>query len=64
LPKEIVDPEQFIELSEGAIECRMKVSDDEVKFKLRTNKYLYTLKVDKKKAEEIKGKIKCSVNEI
>ncbi|MEM2146449.1 MAG: hypothetical protein QW279_13890 [Candidatus Jordarchaeaceae archaeon] len=64
MPKEIFDPEQFVELSKDAVECRMKASDDEVKFKLRTNKYLYTLKVDKKKAEEIKGKIKCSVNEI
>ena len=64
MPKEIVDPEQFIELSKGAIECRMKVSDNEVKFKLRTNKCLYTLKVDKKKADEIRGKIKCNVNEI
>lgn len=64
LPKEIFDPEQFIELSKNAIEYRMKALNDEVKFKLRTNKYLYTLKVDKKKAEEIKGKIKCSVNEI
>ncbi|MEM3587627.1 MAG: hypothetical protein QXO71_09945 [Candidatus Jordarchaeaceae archaeon] len=64
MPKEIVDPEQFIELSKDAIECRMKVSGDAVKFKLRTNKYLYTLKVDKKKAEEIKSKIKCSINEI
>lgn len=64
MPKEIVDPEKFVELSKDATECRMKISGDEVKFKLRTNKYLYTLKVDKKKAEEVRGKIKCSVNEI
>jgi hypothetical protein len=43
----------------------MKVlGDNEVKFKLRTNKYLYTLKVDKKKAEELRGKIKCPITEL
>ena len=58
MPKEIVDADQFIELSKDAIECRVKVlGDDEVKFKLRTNKYLYTLKVEKSKAEEIKAKL-------
>ncbi|MGQ9721951.1 MAG: hypothetical protein ACUVXA_11590 [Candidatus Jordarchaeum sp.] len=65
MPREIVDTEKFVEISKDAIECRMKViGDNEVKFKLRTNKYLYTLKVEKKKAEEIKSKIKCSVVEI
>ncbi|MFB0560504.1 MAG: hypothetical protein ACETWM_04605 [Candidatus Lokiarchaeia archaeon] len=65
MPKEIVDADQFIELSKDAIECRVKVlGDDSVKFKLRTNKYLYTLKVEKAKAEEIKSKIKCSTIEI
>ncbi|MBS7250673.1 MAG: hypothetical protein KIH08_08815 [Candidatus Freyarchaeota archaeon] len=65
MPKEIFDAEKFVELSENATECRMKVlGDNEVKFKLRTNKYLYTLKVDKKKAEELRGKIKCSITEL
>ncbi len=65
MPKEIFDTEKFVELSENATECRMKVlGENEVKFKLRTNKYLYTLKVDKKKAEELKGKIKCSITEL
>ncbi|MEM2134539.1 MAG: hypothetical protein QW261_00210 [Candidatus Jordarchaeaceae archaeon] len=65
MPKEIFDAEKFVELSENATECRIKVlGDNEVKFKLRTNKYLYTLKVDKKKAEELRGKIKCSITEL
>ncbi len=65
MPKEIFDTEKFVELSENATECRMKVlGDNEVKFKLRTNKYLYTLKVDKKKAEELRGKIKCPITEL
>lgn len=65
MPREIVDSDQFIELSKEAIECRIKViGDDTVKFKLRTDKYLYTLKVEKTKAEEIKSKIKCSTIEI
>lgn len=64
MPREIFDQEQFVELSKDAAECRMKVLGDEVKFKLRTRKYLYTLKVEKAKADEIKSKIKCSVKEI
>jgi len=65
LPKEILDPEQFIELSKDAVECRVKALDSGVvKFKLRTNKYLYTLKVEKTEADEIKGKIKCSIREL
>jgi hypothetical protein len=65
LPREIIDSDQFIELSKDAIECRIKViGDDTVKFKLRTDKYLYTLKVEKAKAEEIKSKIGCSTVEI
>ena len=53
MPKEIFDVKKFIELAKNAEECRVKRSGDVVKLKLRTRKYLYTLKTDPKTAEDI-----------
>jgi hypothetical protein len=56
--------EEFLKLSAKAEVCFLKRSEDGVKLKLRTSKYLYTLKTDEKHVEEVKKKIKCRVEEI
>jgi large subunit ribosomal protein L38e len=64
MPKELKDVEKFVELSNTAAECRVIRIKNTVKLKLRTAKYLYTLKLEPEGAEEIIKKIKCQVVEI
>ena len=65
MPKEIKDVERFIMLANGAaVEMRVKRIKDIVKLKLRTPKYLYTLKVEPESAEDIIKQVKCQVIEI
>ena len=64
MPKEIHDVERFIMLANGAVECRVKRIKDVVKLKLRTPRYLYTLKVEPESAEDIIKQVKCQVIEI
>ena len=64
MPKEIRDITVFLELSNTATECRVKRIKDVVKLKLRTIKYLYTLKVEPESAEAIIKQVKCQVIEI
>ncbi|MGY5875071.1 MAG: 50S ribosomal protein L38e [Candidatus Thorarchaeota archaeon] len=63
MPKQIHDVDKFLEMSEDAMECRVKRSADTVKLKLRTQKYLYTLIVEPQQAETIIQQIKCQVVE-
>ncbi|MHA1935008.1 MAG: eL38 family ribosomal protein [Candidatus Thorarchaeota archaeon] len=63
MPKQIYDVEKFLEMTEDAVECRVKRSSDQVKLKLRTTRYLYTLVVEPQKAEEILQQVKCQVVE-
>jgi hypothetical protein len=63
MPKQIYDVEKFLELSEEAEECRVKRASEQVKLKLRTKKYLYTMIVEPQKAEEIIQQVKCQVVE-
>ncbi len=63
MPKQIYDVEKFLEMSEDAEECRVKRGKDQVKLKLRTRSYLYTLIVEPQKAEEILQQVKCQVVE-
>ncbi len=63
MPKQITDVDKFLEMTEDAIECRVKRSSDQVKLKLRTTRYLYTLVVPPQKAEEILQQVKCEVVE-
>lgn len=63
MPKQIFDVEQFVELSEDAEECRVKRMSGEVKLKLRTSRYLYTLITDPQQAETILQQIRCQVVE-
>jgi large subunit ribosomal protein L38e len=64
MPIEIKDKERFIELSESAKECRIKRNKDEVKLKLRTGKYLYTLKLDSSESQDVIGRLNCPTVEI
>jgi large subunit ribosomal protein L38e len=64
LPKEIFDPEEFLTLAEKALECRVKRFGDVTKLKLRTRRYLYTIKLTSTEAEDLLGKINCPLNEL
>ncbi|HUK29099.1 MAG TPA: hypothetical protein VLV31_11800 [Candidatus Acidoferrales bacterium] len=63
MPREIVDTEEFLKISDRASECRVKRLKDIVRLKLRTSKQLYTIKVDPTKAAELLKQIKCEVIE-
>ena len=63
MPKQMYDVEKFLELTEEAEECRVKRASEQVKLKLRTKKYLYTIVVEPQKAEEIIQQVKCQVVE-
>ncbi len=63
MPVEISNPERFIELSEKAEFCIVKRLGKIVKLKLRTRRALYTLKINKLKAEEMIKKLKCRIVE-
>jgi hypothetical protein len=63
MPSEITDADEFMRISERAVECRVKRLKDIVKLKLRTPKDLYTIKVDPEKAAEMLKQIRCEVIE-
>lgn len=63
MPKQMYDVDKFLELTEDAEECRVKRGSDQVKLKLRTKKYLYTLVLEPQKAEEILQQVKCQIIE-
>ncbi len=64
MPVEIKNKEKFIELSENADECRIKRNKDNIKLKLRTGKYLYTLKLKEPEADEVEDRLNCPIVEI
>lgn len=64
MPSEILDPDNFVSISERAEYCAVKRMKDSVKLKLRTPGNLYTLKVEPMKAEEIIKKLQCEIREI
>jgi len=64
MPKQISDVKEFIQLSNNAIECRIKRSEKFIKLKLRTPKKLYILKLDVKKSDDVLNKIKCEKIEL
>ena len=64
MPREIFDQEEFLALAEGASMCIVKRLDDETKLKLRTSRYLYTMKIESSKADELLGKIQCPKEEV
>jgi large subunit ribosomal protein L38e len=64
LPVEVFDKEKFIELSANATECRIKKNNDNTKLKLRTPRYMYTIKLAPSEADELAGKLSCPTTEI
>ncbi|HDD25848.1 MAG TPA: 5'-nucleotidase [Acidilobales archaeon] len=62
MPIEIKNEEEFLKISERAIECRIKknVKEGIAKVKARTKRYLYTYKIPLDKLEEFKKKLKCA----
>jgi len=65
MPREIFSEEEFLQIAERAMVCRVKrLKDGTVKLKLRTPRYLYTLKTDERKAEELLKQVKCPVEEV
>ena len=64
MPKEIIDEKKFLELAEFAVHCRVKRIKDIVKLKLRTKKYLYTLKTDPTTADRLLNSVSCDIIEL
>ena len=63
MPAEVTDAEEFVRMSERAVECRVKRLKDVVKLKIRTPRELYTIKVDPEKAADMLKQIRCEVIE-
>ncbi|TXT56499.1 MAG: 50S ribosomal protein L38E [Candidatus Thorarchaeota archaeon] len=63
MPKQIYDVDKFLEMTEDAVECRVKRTSEQVKLKLRTTRYLYTLILEPQKAEEVLQQVKCQIVE-
>ena len=61
MPIEVYDKEEFIAISERAIECRVKKLEDEgiAKVKARTKKKLYTIKIKLDELDDFLKKLKC-----
>jgi large subunit ribosomal protein L38e len=61
MPKEVKDPEEFVRISERAVECRVVKLEEEgvAKVKARTKRYLYTIKIPLSQLEEFIKKLKC-----
>jgi len=63
MPKQITDVDKFLEMTEDAIECRVKRGADYVKLKLRTKRYLYTIILNPQEAERTLQSVKCQIVE-
>lgn len=63
MPAEITDAQEFVRVSERAVECRVKRLKDIVKLKIRTPGELYTIKISPEKAAEMLKQIRCEVIE-
>ncbi|MFZ8782363.1 MAG: 5'-nucleotidase [Desulfurococcaceae archaeon] len=61
MPKEVKNPEEFVRISERAVECRVVKLEDEgvAKVKARTKRYLYIIKIPLSQLEEFIKKLKC-----
>jgi hypothetical protein len=64
LPSEVMNTDEFIGLSESALECRVKRSQEIVKLKLRTPSRLYTHKVKVERADDVIRRLKCEIVEV
>ncbi|MCD6529625.1 hypothetical protein J7L06_05000 [Candidatus Bathyarchaeota archaeon] len=64
MPAEVLDLEEFIQISKRAEYCRIKRLGNLVKLKLRTRRRLYTLKIESEKLDEVLKRIECKVVEV
>lgn len=64
MPTEIVDVEAFTKLSEKAEECRIKRLKNTVKLKVKTSGGLYTIRLEKEKADALIKRLKCKTIEV
>jgi ferritin-like protein len=64
LPKEIFDADEFLALASKAEACRVKKLGEYTKLKLRTGRYLYTIKLEASEAEGLLSRITCSKEEV
>ena len=64
MPTEIASLDEFVGLSETALECRVKRSNEVVKLKLRTPRQLYTHKVKVERADDVIRRLKCEIVEV
>ena len=64
MPREVYNVDDFLKLSNNAIECRVKRLKDIAKLKLRTKKYLYTYKVSLAEADGVIKMLRCPIKEI
>ena len=53
-----------MELSKSASECKVKKNKNNTKLKLRTGRYMYTIKLEPKEAEELVSKLGCPTVQI
>jgi len=61
MPKEVTSKEEFIKITERAIECRVvKLKKEGIaKVKARTPSYLYTIKIPLNELEDFLKQLKC-----
>jgi ferritin-like protein len=64
LPKEIFDADEFLALAAKAEVCKVKKLGEYTKLKLRTGRYLYTIKLEASEAESLLSRINCSKEEV
>ena len=64
MPKEVFDADEFLSLAEGAPVCLVKRLGEVTKLKVRSGRYLYTIKLEAPEAEDLLGKIRCPKEEL
>ena len=64
MPIEVFDTEKFMELSRSASECKIKKNKENTKLKIRKGKYVYTIKLEPKEADELVSKLGCPTVQI
>jgi hypothetical protein len=64
MPKEVFDVDEFLALTQGASNCTVKRLDDVTKIKVRSGRYLYTIKLETSEAEGLLGRIQCPKEEL
>ena len=60
MPVEVTSLDEFVKITERAVECRVKKArNGVVKVKARTRRTLYTFKTAEDKLKEVLDKVKC-----